>query len=255
LTLLISFYTSSGLVWAADSQTVTWTSKGGFARHSKQTKVLAASNIGVNGALVGFFGLAQVDGQEMSKWLRTEINGWPGSATLRPFAEHLRDRLKSATTPRERKNPSGFHLGAFERRANGVVPVMWYVRNMDHPGETLAYGRIIGYHTDEHFPPPDWPQNTHIRQTLRLREEQLGFPMWFRNGDLPFAFPVQATLELLIQELVKPPGFGVSHDLDGWDRLSRMILRLTGDLYRGLLQRGDPPIEGPYPTKRLPWPA
>src|SRR5437016_6050906 len=70
VTMLYSFYTAEGIVYAADSRI---THKGGTLPLMAQRKVLPLPGFGVSNGVIGFFGLAQVGGQAMSDWLRDII--------------------------------------------------------------------------------------------------------------------------------------------------------------------------------------
>lgn len=54
MTLLVTFYSSSGIVFAADSA-ITSDRGRGAARVRKEEKVLRARKVGVNGGWVGYF--------------------------------------------------------------------------------------------------------------------------------------------------------------------------------------------------------
>ena len=85
MTLLVNFYTSKGIVFAAD-KAITVRTPGGLERWeegSKQRKVHKVARLGLNGGVVGFFGLAVVGAEPMDSWLRRTLDVWSGSRTSR----------------------------------------------------------------------------------------------------------------------------------------------------------------------------
>jgi hypothetical protein len=116
VTLLLSFYSSSGIVFAADSA-ITQSDANEAMRKDKQQKLLKVSTVGINGAIVGFFGLAVVGTEPMDKWLARRLGAWPGGRTAGELGDYLRDELSCEVPDVHRlNNASGFHIGAFERR-------------------------------------------------------------------------------------------------------------------------------------------
>ena len=130
VTLLVTLYTSRGIVFAADSA-ITIDSGGSPSRRPKQEKFLKTKRVGMNGGVVGYFGLAQVRSEPMDKWLRRTLDRWHGSASVAELGVYLRDELNRSVTKAQRThNPSGLHIGAFESRDGCAVPVLQYVSNI-----------------------------------------------------------------------------------------------------------------------------
>ncbi|MGH8988534.1 MAG: hypothetical protein ACRDXC_08055 [Acidimicrobiales bacterium] len=95
MTLLVNFYTSKGIVFAAD-QAITVRKPGGLERWekgAKQRKVHKVTQLGLTGGVVGFFGLAAVGTEPMDAWLRRTLDAWPGSRTAADLGVYLRDEL------------------------------------------------------------------------------------------------------------------------------------------------------------------
>jgi hypothetical protein len=134
MTLLVSFYTSKGIVFAAD-RAITVRKPGRLERWekgSKQRKVDKVTQLGLTGGVVGFFGLAVVDAEPMDSWLRRTLDAWPGSRTVADLGVYLRDELNRCVDPGQRTaNASGFHIGSFASRDGAVVPVMQYISNIN----------------------------------------------------------------------------------------------------------------------------
>ena len=90
------------------------------------------TQLGINGGIVGYFGLARVGKQDMDTWLRGTLDRWPGSAVAVDLGEYLRDELNRAVPRTDRtRHASGSHIGAFEERDGVAVPVFRYVWNYD----------------------------------------------------------------------------------------------------------------------------
>lgn len=263
MTLLVNFYTSKGIVFAAD-RAITVRKPGGLERWekgSKQRKVHKVTQLGLTGGVVGFFGLAVVDAEPMDSWLRRTLDAWPGSRTVADLGVYLRNELNRCVDPGQRTaNASGFHIGSFESRDGAVVPVMQYISNINKLTEG-RYSDFRTYVTDEHFPRHPNPSSTPqcqpagLREYLRLFAKEHAMPWWFRNGDLPFAGRAWAGVEAAILAITTSQSeFAVPDTLDHWSALARAVLRLAGDLYPVLVNSGVPSIEGPFDVVQIPWP-
>ena len=265
MTLLVSFYTSRGIAYAAD-RAITIDNGRGPERCPKQRKLLTTPRLGLNGGIVGFFGLAMVGREPMESWLRSTLDRWQGSARISDLGTHLRDELNGAVPKAQREhNASGFHIGAFERRADLAVPVMQHVSNIYgyDPASAAVYSNFGLYQTAEHFPIHADPAvslahipHSALRQELRRREEDTGLPHWFRNGELAFANPAWQGLTWSINTIRQNLSgrFRLPDDLDKWALLAKVMVRTNADLFELLMTRGEPTIEGPYDTESIPWP-
>jgi hypothetical protein len=157
VTLLVSLYSSEGIVFAADSQ-VTACTPAGTDRLEPQRKVLSVKGLGVarQGGVVAYFGLAEMQGRPMDAWLRERIDRIGGFEEVSDFAASLRDELNAAARARERKVVSGLHVGGFERRDGVPVPVFAFVRNTaDFDATTGRHSNLRGYECTEDFPARD----------------------------------------------------------------------------------------------------
>jgi hypothetical protein len=263
MTLLVNFYTSKGIVFAADRAITVRTPRGleRWEKGSKQRKIHKVAQLGLTGGVIGFFGLAIVGTEPMDTWLRRTLNAWPGSRTVAELGVYLRDELNRCVDPGQREtNASGFHIGAFESRSGAPMPVMQYVSNINQLTDG-RYSDFRAYVTDEHFPqhpsgpeaPPHAPAE--LREILRVYAKEHAMPMWFRNGDLPFAARTWEGVEAAVRSIISTePGFTVPDTLEHWGALARAVLRLAADLYPVLVSNGAPSIEGPFDVVHIPWP-
>lgn len=266
MTLLVTFYSSSGIVFAADSA-ITIDRGRGARRVRKEEKVVRAGQVGINGGWVGYFGLADVGKEPMHQWLRRTIDRWPGSRQVADLGEYLRDQLNSAVPKTYRaRYPSGLHIGAFETRDGVPVPVLQYVSNIyDLDEQTGTYSDFRAYGSGEHF--PDHPDPTkswadvparELKSRLRAFERANGLPVWFRNGQLAFSARAWHGLTWAIGDITRNlggQGFRLPSDLDGWELLADAMVRTNGRLYALLMSRGEPTIEGPFFKRSIPWPT
>lgn len=121
MTMLYSLFTSKGIVFAADSRIVL---RGKTDERGKpRPKVIRVRRCGMSTGLIGYYGLAQVKGKPMSDWLSSLIASWRGSHEPEDFADLVVENLNRDAWTRERREVSGFHFGAFRRRASHVEPV------------------------------------------------------------------------------------------------------------------------------------
>jgi hypothetical protein len=193
VTLLVSLYTSRGIVFAADSQITAEAQPGsGTQRLEPQAKLQRVRRVGIAraGGVIGYFGLAEMNRRPMDEWLRERIDHFSGSRTVEDFAVFIRDELRAAATTRERHVVSGFHIGGFEERGGVAVPVFHFLRNTTEFDETTGvHSNFVDYWTEEHFP-KHYARGvvpTAIRSALRDHELRERFPFWLRNGDLGIA--------------------------------------------------------------------
>jgi hypothetical protein len=274
VTLLLSFYSSYGIVFAADSA-ITITDQGKTTRYggaadpaqNKQEKLLELKPVGLNGAVVGFFGLAAVDEKRMDTWLREIFGpGWHGAASAAEVGDYLRDQLTVAVPKEQREsNPSGFHIGAFERRGGVDTPVMQYVSNIRCLKPSGDYAKFEEYRSEEHFPahPNSASDFRHyppsqVRDALRSLEQGQDFPHWFRNGDLAFGANPWAGLQMAargIRQNLTQRGLASPDSIEDWERLAKLVVETAVSLY-GIMgaKQHAPLIEGPCKSVRLPWP-
>jgi hypothetical protein len=219
VTLLVSLYTSRGIVFAAYSQVISEAQPGHTTRLDPQEKVLPVKRIGVArvGGVVGFFGLAEMRGEPIETWLRERIDRFGGSRTVEEFAVYLRDELRAAVRKREREVVSGFHIGGFEMRDEVVIPVFHFLRNTTRfDPATGMHSNLVDYWTEEHFPTyyaPDVP-SAELRWGLRDHETRTAFPFWLRNGDLAIAGRTWHGLQEAAIGMAALPRFGTVTDLE-----------------------------------------
>jgi hypothetical protein len=262
MTLLVTLYTARGIVFAADSA-ITVDRGTAPTRLPKQEKFLRTKRVGMSGGVVGYFGLAQVGSEPMDMWLRRALDRWYGSTRVGDLGDYLRDELNGAVPRAHRtRNPSGFHIGAFESRDGVAVPVFQYVSNYKTLDvQTGIYSGFSDYRSEEHFPRSHAAWNnvapSQMRRELRNWERTQGVPMWFRNGQLVFSARACAALTWAIGDItqnLRGSGFGLPDDLDRWEQLADTLVRTNGRLFALLNTRGVPTIEGPYRKTSIPWP-
>lgn len=258
MTLLVTLYTSRGIVFAADSSITS-----GRKRLPQQEKSLRTKRLGVSGGVVGYFGLACVGHEPMDRWLRTLLDAWPGSPRASDLGEYLRDEL-NAHVPRahREKVASGFHIGTFEQRDGVAVPVFQYVWNYDRLDvQTGEYSGFSGYRTEEHFPSnhPDWngvvPRD--MRTRLRQWERTQGMPFWFRNGQLAFSSRAWEGPRLAVSDVtvnLRSLEFALPDDLGKWEQFADALVRTNGRLFALLSTGAVPAIKGPYRKTSIAWP-
>lgn len=264
MTLLVTLYTSRGIVFAVDSA-ITFGTGRSASRRQKQEKFLRTKRVGINGGVVGYFGLAQVGREPMDQWLRRALDRWHGSAHVADLGSYLRDELNRSVPRAQRThNPSGLHIGAFESRDGYAVPILQYVTNIQALDEqTGVYSGFVEYGSAEHF--PNHPAGTgpcqnvaprEMKSSLREFERTQGIPVWFRNGQLAFSARTWAALMLAIGDITKSlQGFRLPDDLPKWEALADTLVRTNGRLYALLNARGAPAIEGPFRKTSIPWPS
>lgn len=255
MTMLYSFYSAEGIVYAADSRI---TSGGAGGLLPAQRKVLPIPGLGESSGVIGYFGLAQVAGQPMDAWLRKLIAKYPAARDADSFARNLIVRVETEATPSELAEVSGFHIGTFEESDGIVVPTFTFVRN----APTFQNGH---YSNVGRFMPPEEQllgrdllsvPAANVRDVLRARQRATGMPQWYRNGDVPYFGPITSLLEAALQSLVQQPKsrFRAPSSIDSWRRLARTLVASTGSLYRVYFAGITPPVGDRVVVEVVPWP-
>jgi hypothetical protein len=256
MTMLYSLYPREGIVFVADSRII----RPGAARpEPPQPKVLRVRRVGVTTGLIGYYGLAEVRGQPMSKWLTTLIGQWPGSTDPKKFADLVVDGLNRDARPRERKQVSGLHFGAFRHSEGRIEPVFFHIIN------THGFDETTGQHKD---PRDTWRSEeqlmgrdvvnlglppARIRWYLGEVQRLRGMPYWYRNGDMPLFGPVTGFLEVAIAHVVRVRGYGAPRAISEW-RVARVLVITTSQLARAFYRGAVPTIGDKARALSVEWP-
>jgi hypothetical protein len=258
MTMLYSLYTAEGIVFAADSQI---TAQGEARPRQSQTKVLRVPHLGAatEGGVIGFFGLAEVGRQTMTDWLRQVIAEPRRPADPYQFGEYLVGRLLHDASPVQLQYPSGFHIGAFAREDGLMLPVFRYASNIHGQNPDGSYTNIGAYSFDhqDHLA-RDFqaiPRPT-LRKALRQRQNNFGFPHWYRNGDLGHFALLTNVVEAVIGHLVRADAYFESPDtLKGWEVLGRSLVVTVSQLHRAYHTEGPASIGGRPVALGVKWPV
>lgn len=255
MTILYSFYSAEGIVFAADSRI---TRRGARGPLPAQSKVLPIPGLGESSGVIGYFGLAQVAGQPMDDWLRDVIAKYTFFNDADSFARYLIARIEGEGTPAELAEVSGFHIGTFDKRGAIVVPSFTFVRNA-HTFQGGRYSNVGRFMLpDEQLLGRDLKAVplAHVRDALRTRQKATGMPHWYRNGDVPYFGPITSLLEVALQGLVQQPKsrFCAPTSLDSWSRLARTLVASTGSLYRIYFAGVTPPVGDRVVVETVSWP-
>jgi hypothetical protein len=257
MTMLYSLYPREGIVFVADSRIIR---PGAAKAEPPQPKVLRVRRVGVRTGLIGYYGLAQVRGQPMSKWLTTLIGQWPGSSDPQDFADLVVEGLNRDARAYERKQVSGFHFGAFRRSGGRVEPVFYHIVNThgfdettglhEDPGDTWrSQEQLMGRDVVDLGLPP-----ARIRWYLTQRQRLRGMPHWYRNGDMPVFGPVTGFLEVAIAHVVRVRGYGAPKTISEWERVARVLVVTTSQLARAFYRGAVPTIGDRVRALSVEWP-
>ena len=263
MTILYSLYTPGGIVFSAD--TIITRQPRGQRREfvaSRDPKVIRIPRLGEHrqGAVIGYYGLAQVGDRGMPEFLRESVRDWPGSRTLDEFAAYLVERFqREARAIHLRTQIFGFHLGGFERFEGYLCPAFYYIRNGEANEDTGRY-ELFGrseIRSEEQLMRrtlADW-QPHQARRALQHFQRENGIPMWFRNGDLgTMAGPTQA-VELAAKYLADQRDFGWPLNTRRWADFAETMVDTTASLAQAMYRGGAPTIGGRAVSVDLPWPG
>jgi|SRR5579859_1790361 len=257
VTMLYSLYPREGIVFVADSRIVR---PGSGNAQPPQPKVLRVPRVGVSTGLVGYYGLAEVRGRPMSRWLSTLAGQWPGSSDPQDYADLVVAGLNADAFSRERKQVSGLHFGAFRRSKGCIEPLFFHIVN------THGFDKATGLRTD---PGDIWRSQeqlmgrdvvdmglppARIRWYLAQRQRLSGMPHWYRNGDMPVMGAVGGFLEIAIAHIVRVQGYRSPHTISEWERVARVLVVTTSQLARAFYRGAVPTIGDRVRALSVEWP-
>jgi hypothetical protein len=230
---------------------------------SSLPKVTRVLKLGIHdaGGVVGFFGLAELDGSHTITWMRDladEHAKEGGSLRIAPFARRLLGALARPSTirPEWLNEVLGFHIGKFEQFGRYKLPVFWFVRNCEltPDGRYVARG---GWKADEQLLGRDFKDVTSgdVREVLQRIQTNSAIPHWYRNGDLPSFTAITDALKAAISFTARLPGYGPPEGLDAWCDLGKTFVYTSRNLARLMYRRGQVSIGGKADIERLSWPT
>jgi|SRR5690348_17033816 len=264
MTVLYSFYSSAGIVFAADRRLTARVPQMVRGKritsqfYSEDDPKILRGPIGVHhdGGLIGYFGHALAGKTPMHDWLAEFCANWSGSREPRTFCAGLVEALKAAGHPWT-KEVTGFHIGAFVTRGGRETPTFWFVRNGQISPATA------GYHV---FNEPHWAieeqltdrdflglSPRQLQDALRLRETQIGVPYWYSNGDLSAFAHVRDSLERAAAVMIRQPGYKAPANLDDWTRVAEAFVVAAISLADATFKKGAPRIGGVADALTLSW--
>jgi len=257
MTVLYSFFSSEGVVFAADRMLTKRLPSGKTAFHSlAESKLFKVPNVsyGKGNGLLGYFGCAEVGGQSMARWLSGFCRKWAGG-TPAHFGAELARAVTGEQTPLQRREILGFHLAAFERVGGYTVPGFWFIRN----GEINAAGRYArlpgGFRVDEQLRQRDLSavQPSALRDRLRRIQRVHGMPYWYRNGDLEAFVHVADALKDAVYRVKQTRGYRVPATVEAWEQLAKVLVLASCSIAKATYAAGTPTIGGRPTTEFLRW--
>lgn len=264
MTVLYSFYSSAGIIFAADRRLTETKSRSVRGKrisstfHSEGDPKILRAPVGTHrrGGLIGYFGHALVGQKPMYQWLDQFCSAWTGSRDPRVFAAGLVEGLMADGHP-WRSKVTGFHLGAMVIRAGRTVPSFWFVRNGQISPATQRYHRFSGqdWAIEEQLLDRDYLglSPVELRNQLRARETQLGVPYWYTNGDLPAFAHVRFALEQAAAFMIHQPQYRPPSDLKDWSKVAQAFVVTAISLADATFGGGAPRIGGLADALELAW--
>jgi hypothetical protein len=262
MTILYSVYAPEGIVFSADTMlTRTKKSRTEYVEASRP-KVFRIPKAGEHsrGALVGYYGLAEIGGRPMPEFLDEFRGAWAGDRSIRRLADRLIEELVKADKAHHlRHHVFGLHVGGFELFKDRICPAFYYVRNAEADEGTGLYHLFPDrqLHIDEQLMGRTLMQwDAHeARRALLHWQRQNGIPLWFRNGDLATMAGPTASIELAARYLAARPMYRWPRSLSKWEALIEVMVDTTAELVRSMYTRGTPTIGGHAVSEALAWPG
>src|SRR5487761_1116988 len=118
-----------GIIFGADRNITITDASGTQIRQGQTTrpKVLRWPN---NRAIIGYAGLAEIQGVPTDQWLYDFIGRHFEPSDNRALAEALRSELRAAIPPEVRANePLVIHIGTYRHAGTTPTPECWFITN------------------------------------------------------------------------------------------------------------------------------
>lgn len=181
-------------------------------------------------------GSYSVNTQDMDVWMSECIDayGKGASPTLPAFAEHLRARLSSELTDKERKHLTLIHIAGYVDEGAGAHPVLLFVRNvrgMNSDGTYIGPG-TKQCELSEDFWARDYPQNNGTRLALAVGGWQSYFN-GFPQGRIAY-LGLSRRLSHFFSEVRSVPGwkFRAPQSLAEVGAIAELELRVVDVMFR-----------------------
>lgn len=226
------------------------------AVHSQRPKVLRWPN---NAAIIGYAGIAEIDGRTTDDWLHSFIGRHHSPASGEELAEDLVRELEEAIPHHIRaEHALVIHLGCFEQQDGYWLPKCWFVRN----SVNLNYDAKPDFDQSEELLRPDGERfgrfvPDRVRDALEAYVTQRQEPFWFHQGyDLGTFNALDAFLKGAFRLLIEHhPDHAFPQTLEEWEQHLRMTILTYGAYFEAFKTGLEQPVGGGVDVVSLPWPV
>ncbi|MFH1548946.1 MAG: hypothetical protein ABIH04_00145 [Planctomycetota bacterium] len=253
MSILIVNVVDNGIIFAAD-RAITLGSK----QVANKPKVLFSPN---KRAIVGYCGLAEIEGQDMDKWLNHFLLSNEDFVSLKELSMELKFHIdKQIRSDFGDGNPEGLiiHVGGYERREEHIVPFVWYIRNVH--GIDKRTGEYTNFDKDFTCSEEFWKYFPNIgakdiRNYLKAMAGEIE-PFWFHQALGLIRFNVfskflKEAFKLLHQFLPDE----IPSTLSDWEKLAKMQVLMYGAYFEAFHKEGERYVGGGCDVVSLPWPS
>jgi hypothetical protein len=216
-------------------------------------------------AIIGYMGLARIDGQATDRWLYRFIGRNFPIDSIEKVAKRLVQDLNAEVPPdHAREEPLIIHLAGFERNAERS-PVIWFIRNTGRlfpDGRYEVIGRFEASEELRHVQPSgdrrfSGMSPAQIRQKV-FDDARRWMPFWFRQGaDLivlnQIDIGVRSTMQALVEfHPAKPHPF--PDTLPEWANHLRFAVLSSAAYYEAFHRPYRQAVGGGADVVWVPWP-
>jgi len=256
VSILVVELVRQGMLFGADRNVTHSVTGGGLAiqGHSQRPKVLKWPN---ETAIVGYVGLAQIEGRPTDEWLYSFIGRHLTPTNSEELARALVDELEAAIPESVRAvEPLVVHLGAFEQQDGHWVPKCWFIRNTLN----LDYDTKADFDVSEELllELPDrfgrfLPNK--VRDAVGALSDSLD-PFWFHQGyDLGTFNTLHAYLKEAFRLLLaQHPAHNRPQSLEEWTRHLRLTILTYGAYFEAFKTPFEHYVGGGVDVVSLAWP-
>ncbi len=135
MTVVVTRITNQGIIFCTDRRLSI-----GNQRSREVTKFLPIHRLNAG---ICYFGVAQVRGIQLTRWLRAFVQH-SQDVTISDFANNLRTALTAQMLPAEKSSGTGFQIAGYETIRGVIAPTFWHVRNFSGMN---GYGYLPGTST------------------------------------------------------------------------------------------------------------
>ena len=252
MSVLVVEIVDKGIIFAADRAI----SQGSVNVDNRRKVIYLPENKG----LVGYCGLAELNGKDMDVWLKEYLIDNNRCNSLEALARDLTSEVERQVRVDLGNNPVELmiDIGGFGKKEGHSVPEIWYISNVHGiDDKTGGYVNIdTNFGCSEQFSPHCRDvQPANVQNALRALSQKLE-PLWFHHCiDLPKFNIFSTFLRHSFKHLYRLLPNDIPKDLSDWEKHTKMQILMYGAYYEAFYPEGKRPVGGGCDAVTMPWPS